>query len=190
MINSIAVYCGANQGSEPIYADQAQALVRVLSESNITLINGGGSVGLMGVMADEMLKRNGKVIGVIPSFMMPWEVGHTGITELIQVEDMHARKLKMMDLSDGFVALPGGMGTLEELFEVLCWAQLKLHTKPIGILNTAGFFNPLLQMLDQMVERGFLNSNNRSLLICEEDPEALIGTMQEYKPIVETKWVK
>jgi uncharacterized protein (TIGR00730 family) len=106
------------------------------------------------------------------------------------VEDMHARKMKMMELSDGFIALPGGMGTLEELFEVLCWAQLKIHAKPIGLLNTAGFFNPLLQMLDQMVDRGFLNSNNRSLLICEEDPEVLIGIMQEYKPKVETKWVK
>ena len=184
------MYCGASKGNQPIYATQAQALVRVLSENNITLINGGGSVGLMGVMADEMLKHNGKVIGVIPSFMMPWEVGHTEITELIQVKDMHARKMKMMELSDGFIALPGGMGTLEELFEVLCWAQLKLHTKPIGLLNTAGFFDPLLKMLDQMVNRGFLNKNNRSLLICEENPEALIGIMQEYKPKVETKWVK
>lgn len=190
MIKSIAVYCGASEGNQPIYAEQAQTLVRVLFENNITLINGGGSVGLMGVMADEMLKHNGKVIGVIPSFMMPWEVGHTGITELIEVEDMHARKMKMMELSDGFIALPGGMGTLEELFEVLCWAQLKIHAKPIGLLNIHGFFNPLLQMLDQMVERGFLNRNNRSLLISKESPDVLIGAMQDYQPRVETKWVK
>ena len=190
MIKSIAVYCGASSGDHSIYAEQAKSFAQILSKAQITLINGGGSIGLMGVMADEMLAHEGKVIGVIPEFMMPWEVGHTGITELIQVKDMHQRKQKMIDLSDAFVALPGGMGTLEELFEVLCWAQLKIHSKPIGLLNTNEFYNPLLTMLDHMVNEGFLNENNRSLVICEEDPVILFKTLNEYKADVHTKWVK
>ncbi|MEL6986213.1 MAG: TIGR00730 family Rossman fold protein [Bacteroidota bacterium] len=189
MINSIAVYCGSSKGSDPIFSEQATLLADYFIEHEITLINGGGSVGLMGVMGNRMINRGGKCIGIIPKFMMPWEVGLKEMDQLIIVEDMHQRKNKLQELSDAFIALPGSLGTLEELFEVLCWSQLKLHQKPIGLLNTKAYYNPLLKMLNNMVEEGFMKENNRNLLVVDSEINGLMKKLKAYTPNVETKWV-
>jgi len=158
-------------------------------EQELDLVFGGGSIGLMGVLANKILENGGKVIGVIPHFLVEKEVDHKGVTEMIKVESMHERKQTMADLADGFIALPGGFGTLEELLEMLTWSQLGLIQKPISILNSGGFFNPLISMLDTMQDEGFLKKENKELLIVEQGPVQLIKKLINYTPRHVEKWL-
>ncbi|QJX45584.1 TIGR00730 family Rossman fold protein [Hymenobacter taeanensis] len=188
-MKSVAVYCGSSAGNNEVYAQQAQEMGRVLAERGMTLVYGGGRVGLMGAVADSVLAHGGKVIGVIPDFLVAKEVEHRGVTELHIVKSMHERKLLMADLAEGFVAMPGGFGTLEELFEVLTWGQLGLHKKPIGVLGVAGFYDHLLRALDHMVDEGLLRRENRQQLLSNPDPTGLIEEMLAYQPIALEKWL-
>lgn len=188
MISSIGVYCGSNAGNKPIYAETARLFGRMLAEKNITLVYGGGQVGIMGLVADEVLKFGGKVIGVTPEFLADREVHHRELTELIVTKTMHERKQIMADLSDAFVALPGGLGTLDELFEILTWHQLHIHRKPIALLNVEGYYTPVLKMIDKMVHEGFLHQANRSILIDSDDMYTLWQQLTGYKPSEERNW--
>ncbi|WNJ20969.1 TIGR00730 family Rossman fold protein [Pontibacter sp. G13] len=185
----ICVFCGANSGGDPVYREVAQALGQVLADRSIELIYGAGNVGLMGIIADQVLASGGQVKGVIPNFLMQKEVGHTGIQELILTDTMHERKQIMADLSDGFIAMPGGMGTMDELCEILTWGQLGLHNKPIGILNVDGYFTPLLEFFDSMVEKKFLHPKNRAMVLSHTDPEELLNLMDQYQPPDVEKWL-
>jgi uncharacterized protein (TIGR00730 family) len=188
-MQNITVFCGSSFGTDKIFADQATALGRALAKQNTGIIYGGANVGLMGCVADGALQNGGKVIGVLPVFLQRKELAHQQLTELILVETMHERKTKMHDLCDGFIALPGGFGTFEELFEILTWGQLGLHTKPVGLLNTNGFYNDLISMLQTMVIKGFLKQSNCDMLLVSDDIDALLKMMQQYKaPLVE-KWI-
>jgi uncharacterized protein (TIGR00730 family) len=173
-MKSIAVYCGANAGASPVYADAARALARAMAERNIALVYGGGNVGLMGVIADEVLRLGGEVTGVIPNALMEREVGHANLTRLFVVKDMHERKAMMAELSDGFIAMPGGMGTLEELFEMLTWSQLGIHAKPVGVLNVDGFYDQLVGFMGHLQQEGFVREQHAKLMMVESDPDALI----------------
>jgi uncharacterized protein (TIGR00730 family) len=173
-MKAIAVYCGASPGADPLYADAARALAGVLVEHNIGLVYGGGKVGLMGVVADEVLRLGGEATGVIPRALLEREVGHTGLTRQFVVKDMHERKAMMSDLADGFIAMPGGMGTLEELFEMVTWAQLGIHAKPIGLLDAKAFYAPLAACVDHMVKEGFVRPAHAALLLRDADPGALV----------------
>jgi uncharacterized protein (TIGR00730 family) len=177
-MKAIAVYCGASPGADPVYADAARALARVLVEHNIALVYGGGKVGLMGVIADEVLCLGGEATGVIPRALMEREVGHAGLTRLFVVKDMHERKAMMSDLADGFIAMPGGMGTLEELFEMVTWAQLGIHAKPIGLLNVNGFWDGLVGFVDHLVAQGFVRPAHAGLLLRDADPDALVRRLR------------
>src|ERR1700754_4074045 len=177
-MKSICVFCGANFNGDPVLKDAVELLADVMVNQNITLIFGGGKVGVMGLLADAVLSRGGKAIGVIPQFLMDKEVGHTGLTEMHIVETMHQRKQLMSDLCDGVIMLPGGFGTLEEFFEVLTWLQLGLHQHPIGVLNVNGFYDFLLKQMDVMVEQHFLKPVNRKLVITSADPIELVNLMQ------------
>lgn len=191
MIKSICVYCGANFNGDPVLKAAVEKLAQSFVDHDIRLVYGAGSVGVMGLIADETLKRGGKVSGVIPQFLMDKEVGHTGLTEIIITENMHQRKQKMADLSDAFIILPGGFGTLEEFFEVLTWLQLGLHNKPIGILNVEGFYDPIFAQMDVMVARGFLKQNNRDLVLNESDAEALVQKIVTLETVItDDKWFK
>jgi uncharacterized protein (TIGR00730 family) len=176
-MRSICIFCGANFNGDPVLKEAIELLAEVMVNQNITLIFGGGKIGVMGIMADAVLQRGGKAIGVIPQFLMDKEVGHTGLTELHIVENMHQRKQLMNDLCDGIIMLPGGFGTLEEFFEVLTWLQLGLHQHPVGILNVNGFYDFLLKQMDVMVEQRFLKPVNRKLVITSADPIELISLM-------------
>ena len=190
MSKTILVYCGSSKGHNPIYEAEAKALMQAFKKYDCKLIFGAGSVGIMGVLADEYLRLGGHVIGVIPSFMEPWEVKHKGIQECHVTETMHIRKQKMAELADGVIALPGGFGTLDELFEMLTWKQLDLHQMPISILNTNGYFDHLLAQLQHMVEEGFLKSPNLEALQVETNPEALVDYIMAYEPEkMEKKWI-
>lgn len=189
-LRSVCIYCGANFNGNPELRILIEQLTEVLTSQGVFVVYGGGKVGLMGLVADNMLSRNGIVKGVIPQFLLDKEVGHTGVTELIITENMHQRKQKMADLSDSFLILPGGFGTLEELFEVLTWLQLGLHNKPIGILNFNGFYDPLIAQLDRMVEDGFLKPKNRDLLFVESDPFILIKKMSKFSETPDEVWFK
>lgn len=189
-MKSICVYCGSNFNGDPIVRAAIESLAQALTDQNITLIYGGGSVGVMGVIADEVLKRNGRVIGVIPQFLMDKEVGHQSLTEMIVTENMHERKQKMADLSDGFIVLPGGFGTLEEFFEVLTWLQLGLHGKAIGVLNVGGFYDPLFAQMDLMVEHRFLKPANRALVFNESNAFGLIDKMSKFDAVPDEVWFK
>ncbi len=189
-MKAICVYCGSNFNGDVGLRKVIEDLAQTLASQNITLVFGGGSVGVMGLIADETLKRKGKVIGVIPQFLMDKEVGHSGLTEMIVTENMHQRKQKMADLADGFVILPGGFGTMEEFFEVLTWLQLGLHTKPIGVLNVNGFYDPLFVQLDVMVEQRFLKQNNRDLVFNETEAEVLINSMKEFTATPDDVWFR
>jgi len=188
-MKSVAVYCGSSSGNQEIYTQQAQEMGRELARRGLTLVYGGGCVGLMGTIADAVLAEGGKVIGVIPSFLADKELAHQGCTELHIVDTMHQRKLLMADLADGFVAMPGGFGTLEELFEVLTWGQLGLHGKPVGLLNTQGFYNALLALLDHMSAEAFLRSENRGQVLQNASAAALLDAMQAYQPVRLEKWL-
>jgi hypothetical protein len=187
-ITSLCVYCGASTGHNPAYADAARLFGRLLAERGIRLVYGGGNIGLMGILADAALAAGGTVIGVIPQDLAEKEVAHRGLSELITVDNMHERKLRMANLADAFVALPGGIGTLEELFEVYTWQQLGFHAKPIGLLDVAGYYRPLLAFLDQMVGNGFLRPEHRQLLRLSADPEQLLATLASYAPAVSDQW--
>jgi uncharacterized protein (TIGR00730 family) len=178
-MKAIAVYCGASTGADPRYADAARGLARALVEHNIALVYGGGKVGLMGVIADEVLRLGGEATGVIPKALMEREVGHAGLTRLFVVKDMHERKAMMSDLADGFIAMPGGMGTLEELFEMVTWAQLGIHAKPIGLYNVNGFWEGLAGVVEHMVREGFVRPAHAALMMREADPDVLIRRLQE-----------
>jgi uncharacterized protein (TIGR00730 family) len=189
-MKSIGVYCGANFNGDPVLLTAIENLAQTFTEHQIRMVYGGGSVGVMGVIADEMLKRKGLVTGVIPQFLMDKEVGHTGLTEMIITENIHQRKQKMADLADGFIILPGGFGTLEEFFEVLTWLQLGLHTKPIGVLNVSGFYDPLFAQMDVMVQHQFLKQSNRDLVFNESDPKILVDKMTKFDVLPDDKWFK
>jgi uncharacterized protein (TIGR00730 family) len=177
-MKSIAVYCGASLGAKPLYADAARELARVLVEHNIALVYGGGKVGLMGVIADEVLRLGGEASGVIPRALLEREVGHTGLTRLFVVKDMHERKAMMSDLADGFIAMPGGMGTLEELFEMVTWRQLGIHAKPIGLLNTDGFWDQLMRFVVHQHDEGFVRPAHLEMMMVEQDPDTLVRRLQ------------
>jgi uncharacterized protein (TIGR00730 family) len=181
-MKSVCVYCGSSLGASSAYADAARLLARTLVSDNIALVYGGGNVGLMGVIADEVIRLGGEAIGVIPKALMDKEVGHGGLTRLHIVKNMHERKALMADLSDAFIAMPGGIGTLEELFEVFTWSQLGLHDKPIGLLNVDGFYNGLITFLQHVVAERFLKTEQASLLVHEPTPRALLERMKTFKP--------
>jgi uncharacterized protein (TIGR00730 family) len=188
-LQSLCVYCGSSAGHDPIYAEAASQLAHSLVNNQIALIYGGGHVGLMGKIADAVLALGGHVTGVIPKALMESEVGHHHLTELIIVDDMHARKAKMAELSDGFIAMPGGIGTLEELFEALTWAQLGFHEKPIGLLNTADFFNGLIDFLQHQVKQGFLRAEHAELLLLDTDANQLITKLQNFEMPAGVSWL-
>ena len=190
MSKKILVYCGSSKGHNSIYEQEAKRLVHALKRYDCELIFGAGSVGIMGVLADEYLKIGGQCVGVIPSFMEPWEVKHTGIQECFVTESMHARKQLMANRADGVIALPGGFGTLDELFEMLTWKQLDLHQMPISILNTNGYYDHLLAQMQHMVDEGFLKVPNLEALQVEQDPDVLMDWMMAYEPEkMEKKWI-
>ncbi|QAU34724.1 TIGR00730 family Rossman fold protein [Janthinobacterium sp. 17J80-10] len=181
-MKSICIYCGSSPGILPAYAEAARALAQEMVKGDIALVYGGGKVGLMGVVADEVMRLGGTVTGIIPKALLDWEVGHHGLTQLHVVKDMHERKAMMAELSDGFIALPGGIGTLEELFETLTWAQLGFHDKPIGLLNVAGFYDGLLSFLGQVVSQGFLKQAQATLLMHEVQADRLLARFREFRP--------
>jgi uncharacterized protein (TIGR00730 family) len=188
-MKSVTVFCGSSSGSDPIYRSQAAMLGRILAQQNIRIIYGGAKVGLMGAVADAALSEGGKVVGVIPKFLRSKEIAHERLTELIMVESMHERKTKMHELSDGIIALPGGFGTLEELFEILTWAQLGLHKNPIGLLDINGFYDHLKQLLRTMVDNGFLKAINYDMLLISDDINDLLNQMKRYIAPVIPKWI-
>jgi len=190
MIKSLCVYCGSNFNGDPILKQAVETLAKEMADNNIKLIFGGGSVGVMGLIADAILKNGGEAVGVIPKFLMDKEVGHKGLTEMIVTENMHQRKQKMADLSDGFLILPGGFGTLEEFFEVLTWLQLGLHQKAIGVLNVGGFYDFLFKQMDVMVKQRFLKQINRDLVINESNPIKIIKKMNEFVAEPDEVWFK
>jgi uncharacterized protein (TIGR00730 family) len=188
-MKSIVVFCGSSSGTDTVYQEQAIRLGRVLAQQGIALVYGGACVGLMGAVADGVLQHGGKVTGVIPVFLKTKEIAHNGLTELIEVQSMHERKMKMHELSEGIIALPGGFGTFEELFEMLTWGQLGLHKKPIGLLNVNGFYTDLVQMVAKMTEQGFLKEVYREMLIVADDIETLLEKMNRYVAPEVGKWI-
>lgn len=189
MIRRICVFCGSNSGSDPVYTEAARHLGRVMARDGIGLVYGGGSVGLMGELADAVLHAGGEATGVIPQALWAREVGHRGLTDLRIVETMHERKAMMSDLSDAFIALPGGLGTLEEILEIWTWAQLGLHSKPVGFLDINGFFSPLMQFLDGAVRERFLREPHRSIAILDSDAERLLRRFDDWQPPRVEKWI-
>lgn len=188
-MRSICVYCGSNAGSKPVYTERAIALGTRIAQEGLALVYGGGNVGLMGVVADAVLEAGGEVIGVIPEQLVDWEVAHKGVTRLEVVANMHERKARMFDLADGFVALPGGFGTLDEMFEMLTWRQLGIADKPCAFLDVDGFYAPLLAMMDRMVEERFLHPDQRRDLWHGHDIDALVAWMRAYEPAQASKWI-
>lgn len=186
----VCVYCGSSSGSRPEYIKAAKALGRFLAEREVELVYGGASVGLMGILADETLSAGGRVIGVIPFFLKKKEIYHEHLTELKVVDSMHDRKAEMAELSDGFLALPGGWGTLDELMEILTWAQLGMHQKPVGLLNVSGYFRRLIEFLDHSVAEGFLRPENQALLLISDEIEDLFKKLDQYRPVNVEKWLR
>jgi uncharacterized protein (TIGR00730 family) len=186
----LCVFCGSNSGARPEYAEAARAVAAAMAGSDLTLVYGGGAVGLMGVLADEMLRLRGRVTGVIPRSLWDREVGHGSLTQLHVVETMHERKARMAELSDGFIALPGGIGTLEEIFEIWTWAQLGVHRKPVGFLDVGGYYAPLMDFLDCAVEAQFLRPETRGIAIVDSDPARLIERFRQYVPPDVPQWLR
>ena len=185
----ICVFCGSNSGMNPAYRDAAIAIGRLLAERGSELVYGGGNIGLMGILADAVLQKGGRVIGVIPESLMAKEVGHLGLTDLRIVKSMHERKALMADLSDGFIAMPGGFGTFEEFCEVVTWSQLGIHAKPCGLLNVNGYYDPLLELFDHAVREGFLREENRRLVLQDRDPTRLLEMMLQFRAPAVDKWI-
>lgn len=188
-MRSVCVYCGSNPGNRPAYRDAAVALGELLATSRTRLVFGGGAVGLMGVVAGAAMAAGGEVVGVIPAALDRREIANRAVTELRVVDSMHERKALMAELSDGFVALPGGIGTFEELFEVWTWAQLGIHVKPVGLLDVAGFYAPLLAFLRHAVDEGFLRPKHLDLLVVDDDPARLLDRMRTHRPPPIEKWL-
>jgi uncharacterized protein (TIGR00730 family) len=186
-VERICVYCGSSPGHDPAYRRAAREMGEALLDRDLGLVFGGGSVGLMGTVADTVLDGGGDVVGVIPEALEAKEVAHGGVTELQVVDSMHERKQRMVEHSDGFIALPGGLGTLEELFEVLTWAQLGIHEKPCGVLNAGGFYDGLVSHLDGAAEEGFVSPAHRDLAQVDTDPAALLDAFETYEPPTEPK---
>jgi uncharacterized protein (TIGR00730 family) len=185
----VCVFCGSSAGSRPEYRACAEELGAELTRRKIGLVFGGGNVGLMGTIADSVLKAGGEAIGVIPEHLMTREIGHKQLAKLHIVRSMHERKAMMADLSDAFIALPGGFGTLEEFCEVLTWSQLGLHEKPCGIVNVLGYYTPLLRMLDHTVEERFLKPQNRALVLSRDTPAKLLDEFEDWRPVHVEKWL-
>ena len=188
-LSSICVFCGSNGGADPAYLQAAQAVGRGLAERGIRIVYGGGKVGMMGAVADAARDAGGEVIGVIPQAIFDLEIGHTGIDDLRVVGSMHERKALMAELSDAFIALPGGIGTLEELFEVYTWAQLGIHAKPLGLIDVAGYYQPLVDFLDHAVQERFLRAETRTLLAVSDDLDDLIAAFDAWEPVSLHKWI-
>ncbi|MDR2188773.1 MAG: TIGR00730 family Rossman fold protein [Azonexus sp.] len=191
----LCVFCGSSIGQPPLYRHAAEQLGRLLAQRGIELVYGGGNIGLMGALADACLAAGGTVIGVIPAALMGKEVAgrvvdHRALTRMEVVDSMHTRKARMAELADGFIALPGGFGTLEEFCEILTWGQLGFHAKPMGLLNINGFYDPLLAMFDRAVADGFLRPQNRAMALTDSDPERLLGQMVAYQPEPVSQWLK
>ena len=188
-MKSLCVFCGSSHGSEPAYTKAAESLASAIVNRDMQLVYGGGNVGLMGVIADKVMQHGGQAIGVIPEALMEKEVGHTGLTDLHVVADMHERKAMMASLSEGFVALPGGWGTLEELFEVMTWLQLGFHTKPCAVFNVNGYFDHLLAFLANSSEQGFVKPLHHDMLIAGDEPDGLLQRMSDFTPPATKKWI-
>ena len=188
-MKAICVYCGSNAGSRPAYAERAAALGERIAREGLALVYGGGNVGLMGLAADAALAAGGEVIGVIPEQLVTWEVAHKGVSRLEVVANMHERKMRMFDLADAFVALPGGFGTLDEMFEMLTWRQLGIGDKPCAFLDVDDFYAPLLQMIDRMVAERFLHPEQRADLWHGQDIGAMLAWMRSYTPATASKWI-
>jgi len=188
-LSSVCVFCGSNGGADPVYLETAAAAGRGLAERGIRLVYGGGKVGMMGAVADAALEAGGDIVGVIPQQIYDLEIGHGGLPDLRVVASMHERKALMAELADAFVALPGGIGTFEELFEVFTWAQLGLHRKPLGLLDVAGYYGPLEAMLDHAVEQRFLRPETRAMLVREDSLEGLLGRFDGWDPPALRKWI-
>ena len=185
----LAVFCGSSSGSKSIFLEQAYQLGKTLAGKQIELVYGGANVGLMGAVANGVMENGGVAIGVLPNFLQRVEIAHNELSELILVDSMHERKAKMEELSDGFISLPGGFGTLEEFFEILTWLQLGLHKKPIALLNTDGFYDDLLAMVETMFQNGFLKQENKNLILVSDDIEDLLSQMENYKAPTVGKWL-
>ncbi|MGY8886704.1 MAG: LOG family protein [Flavobacteriales bacterium] len=180
-LNKICVFCGSSEGNDSEIYQAALSLGKAFVENNITLVYGAAKIGIMGAVAKSVLEGNGTVVGIIPGFLKKKEVVHLGLTELITTKNMHERKMKMQELSDGFIALPGGFGTLEELFEIITWLQLGLHSKPIGLLNTNGFYDDLIKLIENMVKKKFVSSENYQLLLVDTQIDSLLEKMRRFK---------
>jgi uncharacterized protein (TIGR00730 family) len=184
----VCVFCGSSSGSKPLYAEATREFAQALASAGLAVVYGGGGGGLMGVLADAVLDAGGSIIGVIPQQLVERELGHRRLSELRIVQSMHERKQTMADLSDAFVALPGGAGTMEEFSEIWTWAQLGIHQKAVGLLNVAGYFAPYLAFLDHMVSEGFLTQTHRDLILVESEPEALLARLRHYAPLPGPSW--
>jgi len=188
-IRRLAIFCGSNPGARPDYVEAARSLGRLLAQRGIGIVYGGSNVGLMAALADAMMDELGDIIGVIPRMLVEREVANTSLTDLRIVDSMHARKAMMAELADGFIALPGGIGTLEEFFETWTWGQLGMHAKPCGLLNVAGYFDPLLAFLDHAVTEQFVREVHRAMVVVESDPAALLARFESYEPPRVVKWL-
>ena len=189
MIRTVCVYCGSNTGSDPAFAEGTRQLARRLVERDIRIVYGGGHVGLMGILADTAMAAGGEVVGVIPQALVDREIGHSGLSDLRVVGSMHERKALMAELGEAFIALPGGIGTLEELIEVYTWSQLGMHRKPLGVLNVSGYYDALAAFLDHAVRERFLRQAHRDVLVFEADPDALLARLARFEPPPLTKWL-
>jgi len=185
----VTVFCGSSAGTDPVYGSAAFRLGSTLAKKGIGVVYGGARVGLMGAVADGALSAGGEVRGVLPRFLQNKEIGHAGLTELLLVDTMHERKMKMHALSDGLIALPGGYGTMEEFFEMLTWGQLGLHQKPAGLLNIRGFYDPLLAQVQTMVDQGFLKTALKDMILVSEEVDTLLEMMSSYEPVAVSKWI-
>jgi uncharacterized protein (TIGR00730 family) len=190
ILHTVCVFCAAGDGRNPIYVKQALEMGRYLAESGRRIVYGGGRTGLMGALAEGALAAGGEIIGIMPKHLVDHEVAHTGLTELRVVASMHERKSMLAELSDGFLAMPGGLGTLEELFEIWTWGQLGLHRKPYGVLNVHGYFTPLLRFLDHAVTEQFVRPEYRALLVVDSEPQALLARMEAMEPPPLPRWVQ
>ena len=188
-MKSIAVFCGASMGNDDKIISEAYALGKTLAQQNITLVYGAAKIGIMGTVANGALENNGKVVGIIPDFLKTKEIVSEGLTELIVTSNMHDRKVKLYEKSDGFIIIPGGFGTMDEFFEISTWGQLGLHTKPIGILNTSGYYNALISQFKTMVEKGFLKQENLDAVVVDNTIDGLLEKMNNFVPLPAPKWL-
>ena len=188
-LSSLCVFCGSNGGAQPAYLEAAEAVGRGLAQRGVRVVYGGGKVGMMGAVADAARAAGGEVVGIIPQAIFDLEIGHTGLDDLRVVGSMHERKALMAELSDAFIALPGGIGTLEELFEVYTWAQLGIHAKPLGLIDVAGYYQPLVDFLDHAVQERFLRPQTRTLLAVSESLDDLLARLEASEPVTVHKWI-